>query len=151
MGMVRSIVAVIVGYMIFALGTFAFFRLSGQPPHAPAPVSVMLESSVCGMAFALLGGYVAGWLAGRRPFAHACAMAIVLLIGAAVSLFATLGKGAVWSQLAALILMAPCALLGGWLRARQVVARQAFAAAIGPAHAARAARPRVFRRGCRRR
>lgn len=31
----------------------------------------------------------------------------------------TIGHGAIWSQVAALALMAPAAALGGWLRARQ--------------------------------
>ena len=80
---------------------------------------VMVESIAFGVAFALLGGYVAAWLAQRRPVAHGAGVAAVLAIGAAVSLFSTLGKGAIWSQVAALVLMAPCAVLGGWLRLRQ--------------------------------
>jgi len=79
----------------------------------------MLQSILIGMVFALLGGYVAAWLAQRRPIAHGAAVAAVLAIGAAISLLSTLGKGAIWSQAAALVLMAPCAVLGGWLRLRQ--------------------------------
>ena len=79
----------------------------------------MLASIAFGMAFALLGGYVASWLAGRKPLAHGYAVALVLALGAGISLLSTIGKGAVWSQVAALILMAPCAVLGGWLRSRQ--------------------------------
>jgi len=117
--MARSLLAVIVGYLIFALAAFAFFQISGQPPHQTAPMPVMLGSIAVGMAFALIGGYVAAFLAGRRPLAHGIAVAAVLALGAAISLFGTLGKGAIWSQAAALALMAPCAVLGGWLRARQ--------------------------------
>jgi hypothetical protein len=99
----RSVIAVIVGYLIFALSAFAFFQVSGQPPHQAAPVPVMIGSIALGMVFALLG-----------------AVATVLALGAAISLLSTMGKGAVWSQVAALVLMAPCAALGGWLRMRQV-------------------------------
>ena len=74
-----------------------------------------------GMVFALLGGFVAAWLARRQPLAHGIAVGAVLALGAAISLLITMGKGAVWSQVAALALMAPCAVLGGWLRLRQVV------------------------------
>jgi len=45
-------------------------------------------------------------------------MAALLAVGATVSLFSTLGHGAVWTQVTALTLMAPSAVLGGWLRAR---------------------------------
>jgi hypothetical protein len=116
----RSVIAVIVGYLIFALSAFAFFQISGQPPHQAVPVPIMIGSIAFGMVFALLGGFVAAWLARRRPLAHGIAVAAVLALGAAISLLNTMGKGAVWSQVAALTFMAPCAVLGGWLRLRQV-------------------------------
>jgi len=118
--MARSIVAVIAGYLLFALSAFAFFQISGQPPHQAAPAPIVIGSLAVGMVSALLGGYLAAWLARRRPLAHGVAVAAVLTLGAAGSLLATLGKGAVWTQVAALVLMAPCAVLGGWWRARQV-------------------------------
>lgn len=117
--MIRSILAVVLGYFVFALSAFAFFRISGQPPHEVAPLPTMLASIAVGMISALFGGYLAGWIAARRPLAHGAAVAVVMALGATISLLATLGKGAVWSQVAALLLMAPCAVLGGWLhRAR---------------------------------
>jgi|SRR5665213_463867 len=116
----RSVLAVIVGYLIFALSAFAFFQITGQPPHQAAPIPIMLASIAFGMVFALLGGYVAAWLARRRPLAHASAVAVLLALGAAISLLGTLGTGAIWSQVAALALMAPAAVLGGWLRLRQL-------------------------------
>ena len=118
--MVRSIVAVAVGYLVFALSAFAFFQISGQAPHQVAPVSVMLASAAFGVVFALLGGYVAASLARSRPTGHGVAVAAVLAAGALVSLLSTFGKGAIWSQVAALVLMAPSAVVGGWLRAKQV-------------------------------
>jgi hypothetical protein len=114
----RSIVAVVVGYVVFAVSAFAVFRLSGRAAHASAPIPFMLLTIASGVAFAALGGYVTGWLAGRRPLAHAVAMATLLAAGAVASLVSTLGHGAIWSQVAALTLMAPSAVLGGWLRAR---------------------------------
>jgi hypothetical protein len=79
----------------------------------------MLLTVLSGVVFAALGGYLAGWLAGRRPLAHAVAMAMLLSAGAIASLVSTLGHGAVWTQVTALALMAPSAVLGGWLRARR--------------------------------
>src|SRR5689334_16125334 len=118
--MARSILAVVVGYLIFALSAFAFFQVSGQAPHQAASMPVMSGSIAFGMVFALLGGYVAARIAGRRPLAHGVAVAAVLALGATVSLLSTFGKGAVWSQVGALVLMAPCAVFAGWLRMRQV-------------------------------
>jgi predicted Co/Zn/Cd cation transporter (cation efflux family) len=117
---VRSIISVVVGYLLFALSVFAFFLLSGQPPHQIASPLVMLSSIMLGVVSAYLGGYVAGWLAQRRPVAHSVAVAVVLTLGAIVSFFSTIGHGAIWSELAALLLMAPSAVLGGWVRERQI-------------------------------
>jgi hypothetical protein len=115
--LLRSIVAVLLGYIVFALSAFAVFRLSGQAAHEVASAPFMLVSIASGGVFALAGGYVAGWIAGRRPLAHGLAMAALLAIGAGASFASTLGHGAVWSQIAALTLMTPSAVLGGWLRA----------------------------------
>lgn len=117
MRILRSIGSVALGYLVFAVSAFAFFQFSGQPPHADAPVSVMAGSIVVGVPGAFCGGSLAARLAGRKPFAHGVAVGVVLAIGAAVSLAATFGHGAIWSQLAALFLMAPCAALGGWMHA----------------------------------
>ena len=118
MSLGRSIVSVIVGYLIFALSAFALFQISGQPPHQATPAPFMAGSIVYGAVFALVGGYVAARLAKRRPLAHGLAVAAVLALGAAISLLSTRGKGAIWSQVAALVIMAPCAAIGGWLRAK---------------------------------
>jgi hypothetical protein len=113
----RSVGAVIVGYLVFAVLGYAVFRVSGQAAHATASLAFMLASITSGVVFAFLGGYIAGWLAGRKPGAHAIAVATLIAIGATVSLIATLGNGSIWSQVAAITLMAPSAILGGWVRA----------------------------------
>ena len=87
--MLKSILAVVVGYAIFAGSGFALFQLTGQPPHGEAPLVFMLGAIAYGVAFALLGGYISGWIAGRRPFVHAAVVAAVLALGATVSLVAS--------------------------------------------------------------
>jgi peptidoglycan/LPS O-acetylase OafA/YrhL len=89
----RSIGSVIVGYLIFALSAFALFQISGQPPHQAASAPFIFGSIIFGAMSALLGGYLAAWLAKRRPLAHGFAVAAVLALGAAISLLSTLGKG----------------------------------------------------------
>jgi len=116
--LLRSIAAVFLGYVVFAASAFLLFRLSGHAPHAVASSPFMLLSIAWGIAFAIAGGYVAGALAGRQPLAHGVAVAALIAVGAGISLASTLGHGAVWSQVGALTLMAPSAVLGGWLRAR---------------------------------
>lgn len=114
----RSIVSVVVGYLLFAVPSYAFFRISGQPPHQEAPPRIMLASILVGVVAAFVGGFVAALLAGRHPLGHGIAVAILLACGATASLLSTIGHGAIWSQVAALTLMAPTAALGGRTRAR---------------------------------
>jgi hypothetical protein len=116
--MLKSILGVVVGYVIFAASGVALFQLSGQDPHGDASVPFMVGAIAYGATFALLGGYVSGWIASRRPFAHGLVVAGILALGAGVSLAAMLGKGYIWSQVAALTVMAPAAAFGGWLRGR---------------------------------
>ena len=118
--LLRSIAAVILGYGVFAACAATLFALSGRAPHAPASPAFMGVTVASGVVFALAGGYVAASLAGRRPVAHAVAVAAVLAAGATVSLALTLGHGAIWSQVAALLVMAPSAVVGGWWRAHAV-------------------------------
>ena len=114
----KRVLGVVVGYVIFA-GTgsgVALFQLSGQDPHGDASVSFISGAILYGAAFALLSGYVSGWIASSRPFAQGLIVAGIIALGAGVSLTATVGKGYIWSQVAALTVMAPAAAFGGWLR-----------------------------------
>ena len=113
--MLRSIAAVLGGYLIFALSAVALFQLSGRDPHATQPLWFVVASVLYGMAFAAAGGFFAARVASARPLAHAVTVGVVLALGAAVSLVASPGDGATWSQWTALLLMAPSTCIGGYL------------------------------------
>ncbi len=102
---------VVVGYAVFAGTANLLFSLSGRDPHAAAPIFFMLLATLYGLIFAALGGYLAALIGGSRE--PAIALAVIIGAGALVSLI--LASGAHWSQLAALIFMAPAAFFGGKL------------------------------------
>src|SRR5438067_12724805 len=112
--MVRSIGAVAAGYFIFAASAALLFQLSGQEPHAAATLTFKLASIIWGAVFALVGGWLAAHVSVRRPATHAAAVAGLIALGAVVSIAAR-PSDALWSQLSALIVMAPCAWLGAVL------------------------------------
>lgn len=114
----RAVAAVVGGYLIFALSAVALFHVSGRDPHAPQPVWFVAATVAYGIAFAALAGFIAARCAPARPLRHAAGVAVLLALGATVSLVARPGAGATWSQWGALILMAPSALLGGCLAPR---------------------------------
>ncbi len=113
--MLRTIGAVIIGWLIFAVSATLLFRLSGQEPHAPATAKFMIGSIIYGVGFGFLGGWVAASLAKRRG--AALAVGIIIALGALVSLVAQ-PTAARWSPISALVLMAPAAALGGIARSR---------------------------------
>jgi hypothetical protein len=117
---VRSVAAVVLGYLIFAGSAVLLFQISGRAPHAPASPAFMVGSTLFGIVFAAFGGYVAGWVAQRHPARHASVVAGLIVLGAAASLWAQPGRGASWSQLAAILFMAPAAWVGGYSRHRNV-------------------------------
>jgi len=115
--MVRLVLAVVTGYLIFAISAVLLFQISKQDPHQTVTLFYGVASTLYGMTFALVGGYAAGRIAGRRPRVQGAAVGGLIALGALVSLIARPGAGAIWSQLAALFLMAPMAVAGGALMA----------------------------------
>lgn len=114
--MIRSILGIITGYFIFAVSAVLLFAGSGINPHGEVSLWFMLLAIVYGMLFAALGGYAAALIAKRKAILHAVILTLVIISGAIASLASSYGKEAVWSQLAAIFLMAPSALLGGYIR-----------------------------------
>jgi|SRR5947209_1973448 len=113
---VRTVLGIIAGNVIFLGSTLLLFYLARVDPHAPASTRFMLLAIACGIAFALLSGFVAGWVGKRPDIIAGMVLACIIAVPAAVTLFSHPGEGAVWWQAAALILMAPASLVGDWLR-----------------------------------
>ena len=130
--MLRGLVAVIAGYLLFATASIALFAISGRDPYAAAPLWFLASSTVYGMIAATAAGYMAGALAKRDDLRVPASVAVVIALGALASLAAA-SPGSHWSQWAAALFMAPCAWLGGIaFRSRQ---RRRQALATGGGHA----------------
>lgn len=110
--MLRSAGAVAAGCIVFGASGFLLFQLSGIDPHQPAPINFKIASVIWGCVFALVAGWLTARIAGKRPVVHAAVLAVLIALGALASIAARPGD-AMWSQLSALALMAPCAWLGG--------------------------------------
>jgi len=117
--MLRSIGSVAAGYFIFAASAILLFQMSGRDPHAEAPMAFKAATVIWGAVFALVAGWLTARIAGRQPTTHAAVLAGVIAFGAIVSMVTGPGD-AIWSQIAAAVVMAPCAFIGGLIsRARQ--------------------------------
>jgi ABC-type Mn2+/Zn2+ transport system permease subunit len=115
---VRAFLGVVAGYLIFAGSAVLFFRLLNVDPHSPATVRFEVLTIAYGLTFALLAGFVTGNIARRTDLNCGVALALVIALGATVSMVARPGAGALWTQTAALFLFAPASLTGYWVRNR---------------------------------
>jgi hypothetical protein len=115
----RAFLAVVAGYLIFAGSAVLLFRLTNVDPHSPAPASFEALTVAYGLSFALLGGFVAGQIARRTDLVCGIVLAIVIALGATISMIARPGTGALWTQTAALLLFAPASIAGDWIRRRR--------------------------------
>ena len=114
----RSVIAVVAGYLVFGVSSAILFGVSGQDPHLLPTPGFLLCSVAYGTAFAAAGGYLAARLAPRRPLMHTVILAVLLAAGALTAIAVERSAGSIWSQLLVLFLMTPAALLGGYLRVR---------------------------------
>jgi cation transport ATPase len=114
----RAFLAVLGGYVIFAGSAVFLFQVTKVDPHSPAAAGFELLTIVYGIGFASLGGFVTGTIARRADLSCGIALALVIALGATVSIVARPGAGALWTQTAALLLFAPAALAGDWIRRR---------------------------------
>ncbi len=114
--MTRSIFAIVIGYLVFAVPSAALVNVDVVDPHAPASGRVFLLTVLYGLVFALLGGWVTVRLAARRVLWPALVVAVLVAGLAAVSL--AFARGVYWTQLSALILMAPAVVVGGAIALR---------------------------------
>src|SRR5258705_11764271 len=110
--MLSRIGSVAAGYIVFATSAVLLFQLSGQEPHDAASAPFKIVSVAWGAVSALIAGWLTARIAGGRPATHAAVVGAIIAAGALVSLLAR-PSGAIWSQVGALAIMAPCAWIGG--------------------------------------
>ncbi len=117
MDWIRSVLAVAVGFGVFVVGSFMPRGATAQPGTTPT-AGLVAGAIAYGAMFAALGGLTAASLAGRKPLAHALALAGLIALAALAHPWIEPGSGARWLDLAAVLVMAPAAVFAGWARSR---------------------------------
>lgn len=126
LSVLRSIAAVVGGYLVVAGGTILTFNvLVGQVTVDSSPRQMIL-GTVGAVISGIAGGVVAALLAPRSPFAHAAGVLILLALDTASVL--AKGPGPAWFDLAGSAILAISVLIGGWLIARKTRRRVTFMA-----------------------
>lgn len=125
--MLRSLFAIIGGYISMSVGiiltTAVVARVlpaiieNGQP--SPNYIAANLAYSAF---FAVVGGYVAGLIAGREPLKHAIILAVVCALFFLLYIGAPTPKDQpptpIWYKIGLLVISVPSITLGGFLRQR---------------------------------
>ena len=115
--MIRNILSVIAGYLIFAVSAVLLFQISGQNPHGETSTAFMIFVIIYGAIFSIVGGFVAQLIAKSKTLTINFVLALIMASFAAFSLFATTGNH--YTQIAAIFLFAPLSILGGYLFLRK--------------------------------
>lgn len=133
---VRSVLAVVAGYAVIALGTILVLNvwLGGQPlAERPAALAA---GSLGSFAAALLGGWTAARVAGRRPLFHAAGSGVVVTVETIWILSTGVGGSPTWLTIAGGVVLVTGLLLGAQLQARRHRLRRQPAAPDRPSEEA---------------
>lgn len=119
MKVLRAFGGWIAGYLISGVTSVLWFTaLTHHDAHDAASLRFVAATAVFGIVFAVLGGYVGAWIARDWALGTAATVALLIVAMGAWSWSETPGEPH-WTQMVALVGMAPAALAGGWLRMMQ--------------------------------
>ena len=117
--MLRSGVAVGLGYAIMGVGVMGLFAIWFRQPDLLPSRGFMIFSLIYGGIMAVMGGYITATIAKRAELKHALALAVVVGTMAFISMVTAQGQEPVWYQIANLMMAIPAVVLGGYLKSRQ--------------------------------
>lgn len=109
--MIRKVLAIIAGYLIFVVTSLALFKLSGRNPHADSTPLFIILTAMYGAFFSFIAGLVTQRIAMTRSMNINFALALIIAGFATFSLFKS--DGSHWTQLLAIFLFAPMSIAGG--------------------------------------
>ncbi|MEO0455768.1 MAG: hypothetical protein AAF152_04190 [Cyanobacteria bacterium P01_A01_bin.114] len=116
----RSVVAVVVGYLTMSVAVVLLFSTWLSNPAHMVTTEFMVFAAIFGLFAALGGGYVTGLAAPAAPLGHAVGLAVLSAVMWGISVYRGQGQEPLWFQAANLASVLAGVLLGGYLRQRQV-------------------------------
>jgi hypothetical protein len=116
---VRAVLGVTTGYVIFAAAVLLFFALTGRDSGRHDNGVLWLVAIGVSALFAAFAGYLCVAVAGRAALIPAATLAALLGISVAITIGARFNAGSARSQRTMVSMFAAAALLGGAVRRRQ--------------------------------
>lgn len=118
---IRSLAAVVLGYVFKGVAVGIYFVASGWRPDGVLSEKVVILGMVWRALASIAAGYLAGAIAGRKEVGHALGVALLTAFTAIASMLSPEGsQEPIWAQMTNLCIMFPLVLLGGYLRNRQM-------------------------------
>ncbi len=109
--MIRKILSILVGYILFVVTSILLFKISGQDPHQPSTLNFQLLTALYGALFSFLSGLVVPVIARTKTINLNYILAFIIAGFASFSLIKS--EGSHWSQLFAILIFAPASIFGG--------------------------------------
>jgi hypothetical protein len=135
---VRSIGAVAVGFLFIAVLSFGSdillrvtFPDDIDVPGEIISLRVLSLSLTTAAVYATVGCYLAARLAPSRPMWHALLLGVLVLVFTVINADLLWMLAASWYRLASLVIVMPCAWIGGWLAERSRIDGGPASAATG--------------------
>lgn len=116
--MLRSIISVIAGFIAWYIAVFVLWIAFGYGPREIPPTDFLVFSICMEAIFSVGGGYLTALIAGRKEMLHSIILAAVFCLLGVISLilYDAEKMGSIWLPLSTIVINAPCAVLGGWMR-----------------------------------
>lgn len=114
--MIRSIISIIAGYVTFSIAVLILWLPFGYGPKDIPPNNFLIFSIFCEAFFAVGAGYLVALIAQRRELLHAGILAAIFVIVGLGSLIFKTHQYPYWVALSIILINAPLALLGGYIR-----------------------------------
>lgn len=120
--MLRKILSVIAGYMVFAISSVLLFNLTHHHPHQDAPLKFKLITIAYGVFFSIIAGLVVQLIAKQKTLVLNYILAALMFGLAGISM--ALSAGSHWTQSFAMFIFAPISILGGYLKIKSSIGKQ---------------------------
>lgn len=114
--MIRSIISIISGYVTFSIAVLILWLAFGYGPEDIPPTNFLIFSIICEALFAAGSGYIIALIAQRQELLHAGILAGIFVIVGLGSLIFRTHQYPYWVTLSIILINAPSALLGGYIR-----------------------------------
>lgn len=125
--MIRSVVAVVIGYLVVALMIMVFFQLAFWRRELVVGSGLLVLNAAFGFLGGIAGGYLTGLIADRKAVAHGTALAgLAAAVGLLTAATSRAAAGGAF-EIASAMGVAAGSILGAWVAGRGVERRRAAA------------------------